>query len=195
MGCYNAATKKSFQARMKGLSVLSLSRIKKRLAQILMQLLPAESKQRRRGRTAKTTGEFIEVASSIDFGSLAIQVERDLGLILSAPATDEVDHLPGLLSALHSSTTAKTRDAALIKIAKHLHQRAEPKLFTSMMHTKTNVDLIMTELEHLVPTPSQPMLIVAVSASYLWDLRFSKDRHKRETFNRIIRLGDANPTR
>jgi hypothetical protein len=194
---------------MKGLRDLSLAHTRRVVEQVLARLCP-EVKRRRGRRKACEPGtadvEHSDEQQHTDWNEVAHQIEREIALPLDAPTAEQEGQLPEMLHTLQASTTAKARELVITKITKHLQQRAEGNLFSSTIYNKASVDRLLDLCRDLledtagptlvgVPVSSPTSLCVALSASSLWDLRFSKDRHKRETFQRIIHMGETHPAR
>lgn len=211
VSCYNVATKKAAQVRIKGLRDLSLTHTRRVVEQVLARLCPEVKRRRGRRKACEAGTADIEHSDEqqqqhTDWNEVAHQIEREIALPLDAPTAEQEGQLPEMLHTLQASTTAKARELVITKITKHLQQRAEGNLFSSTIYNKASVDRLLDLCHALLedtagptlvgmPVSSPTSLFVALSASSLWDLRFSKDRHKRETFQRIIHMGETHPAR
>jgi hypothetical protein len=178
--------------------------------QVLARLCPEVKRRRGRRKACEAGTADIEHSDEqqqhTDWNEVAHQLEREIAMPLDPPTAEQEGQLPEMLHTLQASTTAKARELVITKITKHLQQRAEGNLFSSTIYNKASVDRLLDLCRDLLedtagstlvgmPVSSPTSLFVALSASSLWDLRFSKDRHKRETFQRIIHMGETHPAR
>jgi len=194
VGCYNIATKMAAQARLKAMRATFLEHLRRKVGRFLASHFPPPEAKQRGG---KKRPHFPESPSlSTDWSSLARDLERECGI------PDDSLPLSEMLSTMPGCKTNKAREAVATKIAKRLHQRLDGNEL--MAHGKTNVDQLLEICSETLQQGSPPSpgslrfpkserIVLALSASYLWELRFSKDKQKREVFRRILEMGETHP--
>lgn len=150
-----------------------------------------------------------EAGGNSSGAELLVEVTKRMEIKTDALTEDHRTEMATLLeryrnaSALANPNRAREHKTTTNKMAKVLHQYIYKDYVSMVLHSKTSSSQVLLSCKELLSTsssmsssaPSEPWVVMVVSAANLWELLFSKNRKQAQIWDLLSQLAENYPAR
>ncbi len=190
---YNSSTKKAAQQHIKEVCGRLLYKTTNRIQKCLDQHFPLiEQTKRGRPKLKHTLDTNCNNPGAQSIAELLDKLEQEMKVQLSAPQRNELQDLLGQCTAKSGSKSA--REALVRKMAKAFHKLRYKDYVSIEAYNKNHALQVLESCTKILSSPG-PSVVLIASSSYLWDIRFSKDRKQAQIFDAMNQLAEHKASR